>query len=197
MLKKSQFYVYSLMLITFLVIAAANFFTKEPGDKVENFTIQNFDGNTYSLDMNKDAKATVLIFVSTQCPNVKIYDSRINDIANEYQAKGFVIWGINSNGTEPVEDVKQHSVDVNYNFPVLKDMNNTVADMLGATKTPEVFVIDKNRVVLYHGRIDDNRDIAGVTSNDLKNALNDILANKDIAVKSTKSFGCTIKRVDK
>jgi peroxiredoxin len=139
----------------------------------------------------------VLIFVSTQCPNVKIYDSRINDIANEYQAKGFVIWGINSNSTEPVEDVKQHSVDVNYNFPVLKDMNNTVADMLGATKTPEVFVIDKNRVVLYHGRIDDNRDISSVTSNDLKNALNDILASKDIAVKSTKSFGCTIKRVDK
>ena len=197
MLKKSQFAVYSVLLLTFLVLIAAYFFTKEPGDKVDNFTIQNFDGKTYSLDMNKDAKATVLIFVSTQCPNVKIYDGRINQIANEYQSQGFVVWGINSNSTEPVEDVKQHSVDVNYNFPVLKDMNNTVADMLGATKTPEVFVIDKNRVVLYHGRIDDNREIESVTSNDLKNALNDILANKDIAVKSTKSFGCTIKRVDK
>ena len=197
MLKKSQFAVYSVLLLTFLVLIAAYFFTKEPGDKVDNFTIQNFDGKTYSLDMNKDAKATVLIFVSTQCPNVKIYDGRINQIANEYQSQGFVVWGINANSTEPVEDVKQHSVDVNYNFPVLKDMNNTVADMLGATKTPEVFVIDKNRVVLYHGRIDDNREIESVTSNDLKNALNDILANKDIAVKSTKSFGCTIKRVDK
>jgi len=196
MFKKSIFSVIIILLI-WIVFIAAYYLTKEPGDTVDNFSINNYDGNTYSLDMNKDAKATVLIFVSTQCPNVKIYDNRINQIANEYQSKGFVIWGINSNYTEPVEEVKEHSVKVNYNFPVLKDLNNTVADMLGATRTPEVFVIDKNRVVLYHGRIDDNREIENVTSSDLKNALDDINSGRDISVKSTKSFGCSIKRVDK
>ena len=196
MFKKSIFSVIIILLIS-IVFIAAYYLTKEPGDTVDNFSINNYDGNTYSLDMNKDAKATVLIFVSTQCPNVKIYDNRINQIANEYQSKGFVIWGINSNYTEPVEEVKEHSVKVNYNFPVLKDLNNTVADMLGATRTPEVFVIDKNRVVLYHGRIDDNREIENVTSSDLKNALDDINSGRDISVKSTKSFGCSIKRVDK
>lgn len=196
MLKKSYIAAFIILLLTFITVAAVYLMTKEPGDKVDNFSIKNYDGNTYTLDQNKDSKATVLIFVSTQCPNVKAYDSRINDIANTYQSKGFVIWGINSNYNESAEDVKVHSVTVNYNFPVLKDDNNKVADMLGATRTPEIYVIDNNRIVLYHGRIDDNREIDKVTSNDLKNALDDVLAGKEISVKSTKSFGCSIKRVE-
>jgi hypothetical protein len=76
----------------------------------------------------------------------------------------------------------------------LKDTDNKIADMFGALRTPEVFVIGKENVILYHGRIDDSKDAAEVTSHDLKNALNEILAGKEVSVKTTKSFGCTIKK---
>ncbi|HEY3250790.1 MAG TPA: hypothetical protein VGK25_06690, partial [Ignavibacteria bacterium] len=82
-----------------------------------------------------------------------------------------------------------------FGFPVLKDENNIVADMLGAQRTPEVYILDKDKVILYHGRIDDNKDVSKVSSHDLKNALDEILAGKEVSVKSTKSFGCTIKKV--
>jgi hypothetical protein len=66
--------------------------------------------------------------------------------------------------------------------------------MLGASRTPEVYVIGKDRVILYHGRIDDSKDASQVTSQDLKNALNEIIAGKDVTIKITKFFGCTIKK---
>jgi alkyl hydroperoxide reductase subunit AhpC len=96
-----------------------------------------------------------------------------------------------------LEDVKSHAGGKGYVFPMLKDDNNSVADMLGATRTPEVYVIDKNGIILYHGSIDDNRDAAKVSTNHLRNALDEIIAGKEVSVKNTKFFGCTIKRAEK
>jgi len=77
---------------------------------------------------------------------------------------------------------------------MLKDEGNAVADLFGATRTPEIFILDKNLNVLYHGRIDDNKNESEVTTNDLKNALDEILSGKEVTNKITKQFGCTIKR---
>lgn len=164
------------------------------GDQVSDFVIDNYDGSQYSL-ANSGAKATVIIFMSTECPFVQPYTDRLISLNNEFGSKGIVIWGINSNKTEPTEEVMNHAKEKNYNFPVLKDINNVVANQFGAARTPEVFVIDNtNMTVIYHGRIDDNKEAEKVTSNDLQNALNDFLAGNPITVNETKAFGCSIKK---
>ena len=187
-----KFKIISLLMLT--MILSVTLFAKGPGDKVQDFTIKNYDGNTYTLSNVKDAKAVVVMFWSTQCPFVQAYNDRINELVSDYQQKGFVFWAINSNNTETASDVEQHVKKNNYIFPELKDDNNLVADIFEATRTPEVFVIGKDNVILYHGRIDDNKNKSEVTTHDLMNALNDIYSGKDVTVNSTKQFGCTIKK---
>jgi peroxiredoxin len=190
----------STKVIILSLIIFASFFTMrnsysiEPGDKAGDFKIDNFDGKTYKLSDLTDANAIVIMFWSTECPFVQPYTDRINALASAYQQNNVVFWGINSNKTESAERVKEHFKERNYPFPMLKDEGNAVADLFGATRTPEVFVLDKNRILLYHGRIDDNREVSEVTSNDLKNALDEILGGKEVTNKVTKQFGCTIKR---
>jgi len=164
------------------------------GDKVSDFTITNYDGSTYTLS-NNGGKATVIVYLSTECPFVQPYTDRLINLSKEFGANGVTLWGINSNKTEPTAEVKNHAQDKGYNFPVLKDENNVVADQFGAARTPEVFVIDNsNMTVVYHGRIDDNKEADKVTSNDLQIALNEFLAGKSITTAETKAFGCSVKR---
>jgi peroxiredoxin len=193
MLKKHKIHVS--LLILAVALTSFTYSSKEPGDTIDNFTINNYDGKTYSPAELKDYKALVIMFWSTTCPNVQPYTDRINSLAKEYQDKGFVFWGINSNSTEPTDEVKQHAAEKKYPFPMLKDKNNVVADMFDATKTPEVFVLNPSLVILYHGRIDNDRDESKVTSEDLKKALDEIYEGKEVSVKTTKHFGCTIKRI--
>jgi thiol-disulfide isomerase/thioredoxin len=184
----------AIVIITLISVISINTFAKDPGETVDDFTINNYDGVIYTLSEVKDAKAVVIMFWATECPYVQPFNDRINEFVKEYQNKGFVFWGINSNNTESVERTMEHAAANKYLFPMLKDNNNVVADMLEATRTPEVFVLDNNRTILYHGRIEDSSYKEKVTSYDLKNALDEILAGKEITVKSTKSFGCSIKR---
>jgi peroxiredoxin len=183
-----------LILTVILIILSNNIFAKGPGDKVPDFTIKNYDGKTYSLNGVKDAKGVIIVFWSTECPNVQGYNDRINDYVSDFQKKGFVFWAINSNNTESASDVEAHALQNNYVFPVLKDENSLVADLFEATKTPEVFVLNSDNVIVYHGRIDDNKNKSEVTSYDLQNAVNDIYNGKEVTVKSTRHFGCSIKK---
>ena len=191
--------VLSLFLAIFAVTTQLFSFTKGPGDKVDNFTISNFDGKTYNLAdaVNSSDKGVIVMFWSTECPNVQPYNDRINEYAKEYTDKGFTVWAINSNNTESTDAVAEHAKKNGYVFSVLKDDKNVVADLFGATRTPEVFVIGKDNTVLYHGRITDNKEISSQTSHDLKNAVDEISAGKEVSVKETKSFGCGIKRIEK
>ena len=189
----------SIVLAVFALTLNVFAFTKGPGDKADNFTITNYDGKTYSLNdaLNSSSYGVVVMFWSTECPNVQPYNDRINDYAKEYMEKGFSVWAINSNNTESTDAVKQHAEKNNYVFPVLKDNNNVVADLFGATRTPEVFVIGKDNTILYHGRITDNKVAAEQKTTDLKNAVDEISSGREVSVKETKSFGCGIKRVEK
>ncbi len=193
MKNKPIFALFAVLLI--ILLFTAKLFAGSPGDKVEDFTLKNYDGTSYSLSDAKDSKAVVLMFWSCECPFVQAYNDRINDFVSEYQKKGVTFWAINANSTENMQDVAAHAKKNNYPFPVLKDENNVVANKLDATRTPEVFVIDPNKVIVYHGRISDSREKDKETSFDLKNALDDFLAGKDISVKETKSFGCSIKKM--
>ncbi|MDD5360816.1 MAG: thioredoxin family protein [Ignavibacteria bacterium] len=184
-----------LKLITvFLFLISLNLMAKEPGDKVSNFTVKNYDGTEYNLDNALGSGYVVIMFWSAECPYVQPFNDRINDYVKEYNTKGFTFWAVNSNETESTERVAAHAKEHGYIFPVIKDAGSKIADVFEAMRTPEVFVIGKDRTILYHGRIDDNSYLEKVSSTDMKNALNELAAGKDVSVKTTKSFGCTIKR---
>ncbi len=180
--------------IILAIIISSSTFAKDPGDTVNDFTVNNYDGKEYKLSSALENGYVVVMFWSSECPFVQPFNDRINDYINAYKDKGLTFWAINSNVTESAERVKEHSMEHKYIFPVLKDENSVVADLFEATRTPEVFVLNKDRKIMYHGRIDDNSYAEKVTTHDLKNALDELLAGKEIANKSTKSFGCTIKR---
>lgn len=165
-------------------------------DKAENFKLKDYNGKEYQLKDFKNSKAIVIIFIATQCPVSNAYNSRMEKIYEEYKNKGIAFIGINSNKQESSEEIKEHAKKNNLNFIILKDEKNIVADKFNASVTPEVFILSSNFDILYHGRIDDSRKEDEVKGHDLKNALDEILANKKVSVPETKAFGCTIKRIN-
>jgi peroxiredoxin len=165
------------------------------GAKVDNFTLPDTNGKQQTLGELKGTNGTVIVFLSAQCPVVKAYNGRINEIAAEYQAKGINFIGINSNATEDDAWVKTHAAE-NYKFPVLKDKGNVLADKLGAGTTPEVYFLDKDNVLLYHGAVDNDRSGKTVTEPYLKTAFEASLSGKKIEKASTNAVGCSIKRAE-
>lgn len=142
------------------------------------------------------SKAVVVIFDATKCPYAKGYKERVAAMGKEYAAKGITFVTINSNKTEPAAEVAEDAKAHGFAFPVLKDEGNKVADLYGAQKTPEIYVLDPKGTLLYRGRIDETHDDPkNVKSPDLRNALEAILAGKPVPAAETKAFGCTIKRV--
>ena len=164
--------------------------------KAENFTLPDCNGVSHSLADYKDAKAVVLMFIATKCPVSNGYNTRMVSLYDDYKDKNVVFVGINSNKSEDVEEVRNHAKEHGFEFTVLKDDKNVVADKFGATVTPEIYVLNSSRQILYHGRIDDSRRESEVTSRDLRNALDQILAGQPVTISETRAFGCTIKKID-
>ena len=162
---------------------------------VEDFTLKNYDGKSYSLSDTKDAKAIVIMFISTNCPVSNAYNERMVKLYDDYASKDVVFLGINSNKAEDSEECEEHAAENDFEFPVLKDPNNTIADKFDAQVTPEIYVVNAKRELLYHGRIDNSQREDNVENHDLRKALDEILAGKAVSVTDTKSFGCAIKRV--
>ena len=165
-------------------------------DTVENFTLKDYEGKTHSLADYMDSEAIVIMFIATQCPVSNAYNTRMVDLYEAYKNKNVTFLGINSNKQESVKEIANHSKENGFQFPVLKDENNIIADKYEAQVTPEIFVLNGKMEVLYHGRIDDSRRADDVKSQDLRNALDAVLAGKKVPLKETKAFGCTIKRIN-
>lgn len=163
--------------------------------KVGDFTLEDYNGVKHSLAEHKSSKVIVLMFIATQCPVSNAYNERMAGLHKDYASKGVAFIGINANKQEGSEEVKNHAKEHGFVFPILKDWNNVVADKLGASVTPEIYVLNSVFDILYHGRIDDSQRENRVTSKDLRVALDSILAGKKVPVVETKAFGCTIKRV--
>jgi len=161
------------------------------------FALTTLDGQGFTLaEAARSHKAVVVMFIATQCPYSNAYNDRMRDMAAAYAKRGVLFVGINSNKTEPAEEVANHAKKHGFGFPLMKDPENKVADLYDARHTPEIYVVDSQGILRYHGRIDENyENPAGVTSPDLKNALEDMLAGKPIQRAETKAFGCSIKRV--
>ena len=202
---KKQYAVF-LVLVSFVIIALAavagsgssvSDLPAPPaiGTVIDDFKLPDFDGKEHSLNSLKGAKGTVVIFIATKCPVSNAYNDRMEKVAADYKAKGVNVIGINSNNTEPAAEVKSHAADKHLTFTILKDDGNKIADRLGATRTPEAYVLDASGKLVYHGRIDNSQKLEGIASNDLREALDELLAGKAISKTGGAAFGCTIKRV--
>jgi peroxiredoxin len=165
------------------------------GSPVADFKLPDASGKEHTLASLKGKKGTVLIFVATQCPVSNAYNARMEKLAQDYRARGVNVVGINSNYSESAAAVKQHAAENNLTFTILKDAGNQVADRLGARVTPEAYVLDAAGKLVYRGRIDNSRNGDSVSSNDLRDALEAVLAGKAVERAEVNAFGCSIKRV--
>ncbi|MEG8946330.1 thioredoxin family protein [Rosettibacter firmus] len=172
--------------------------TLKIGSKAPDFNLPAVDGNTYSLNSFKDKEALIVIFSCNHCPYVRAYEDRIIQIQNDYKDKLQIV-AINSNDTknypeDSFEEMIKRAKEKKFNFPYLRDETQEIAKAYGATHTPEIFLFDKERKLVFHGKIDDNwQEPEKVKTPYLRNAIDELLSGKAISVPETFTIGCTIK----
>ncbi|RKU22157.1 hypothetical protein C6503_04110 [Candidatus Poribacteria bacterium] len=200
----STVFYWACMVIVFSIGTIGTGFAKEVSEKVKldavvkDFTLKDAEGTEFTLyKLSKEKPVTVVLFLATQCPIATDYAERIATLVKHYGEKNVQFIGINSNKQEKVAEILAYSKKHGFEFPVLKDPENKIADYFGARRTPEVFLLDAARVFRYAGAIDNSRKEP--TKHYLKDALDLVIAGKDIpkALKKTRAIGCTIKRVRK
>jgi peroxiredoxin len=169
------------------------------GDKMPDFgPIKGVDGK---LHKSGDYQQNILIvvFSCNHCPYVQAYEDRMIALKRDYSGKGIELVAINSNDllnypTDNFEGMVQRSKMKGFNFPYLRDDDQSVAEAFGATHTPQFFVFDRERKLCYSGKMDDNwQEPTQVTERYLRNALEELLAGKPVTLPETFSVGCTIK----
>jgi peroxiredoxin len=169
------------------------------GRKIENFTLEDFRGRQRSLAEFADAKVVVVAFIGTECPLANLYMPRLNELSAALAGKGVAFVGINANQQDSITEVGAHAQRHGVTFPILKDAGNKVADQFGAVRTPEMFVLDKDRTVRYWGRIDDQYGIGyqkpEATRKDVQLAVEELLAGKAVSQPTSEALGCLIGRV--
>ena len=202
--KHSVAFRYACLLIAFVIGTVGVGLAKEKVEKVKldaivgDFTLKDADGEPHTLyKLSEDKPATVVLFLATQCPVATDYVERIVALVKTYSEKKVQFIGINSNKQEKIEEISEYNEKHGFEFPVLKDPENKIADYFGARRTPEVFLLDAKRVLRYAGAIDNSPKEP--TRHYLKGALDLVIAGKDVpkASKKTRAIGCTIKRVRK
>lgn len=170
------------------------------GTEAPSFCLPNVDGKLVSLSDFSSAKGLLVIFMCNHCPFVKHLRSALADFGREYQAKGLAIVGINSNDvTTHPDDGPSHMAaehrSAGYTFPYLFDERQEVAKAYKAACTPDFFLFDGHRSLVYRGQFDASRPGNGkpVTGSDLRAAVDAMLAGKPALLEQRPSIGCNIK----
>jgi peroxiredoxin len=169
------------------------------GTATIDFRLPGIDGTEYSLDNFVENKVLVIIFMCNHCPYVKAVIQRLIDLQEATLSQGVRLVGINCNDAQKYPDDSFESMqkvarEWGMNFPYLFDESQTVAKKYDAVCTPDIYVYGEERNLLYRGRIDDNWENADqVTQRDLKQAIDCILANREVPAKQVPSMGCSIK----
>jgi peroxiredoxin len=172
----------------------------EFGVSAPDFNLPAVDGGNYRLtDYKNKAKAVVVIFACNHCPYVLAYEDRMIQICTEYAEKGAQFFVITANETknypeDSFEKMKERAKGKKFPYPYLRDEDQKVATSFGAGCTPEVFLLDTNLKLCYHGRIDDNwQEPKKVEHHYLRESLDAVLADKPVQHKETHPIGCSIK----
>ncbi len=166
---------------------------------IPSFSLTGVDNKTYSLNDFSDKKILIVIFSCNHCPYVQAYEYRIISLQKEFEKDGVQIIAINSNDDEKYPDdsfdeMKKRAANKKFNFPYLRDETQKVAKGYGATHTPQIFLFDRDRKLKYEGKIDDNwQEPEKVKSHYLRDAILELLNEKEVSVPETFSIGCTIK----
>lgn len=201
--------------ITGLLVVVAILFTNasvdeingyKVGDYATDFNLKNVDGKMVSMSNYPSAKGFIVVFTCNTCPYAKAYEQRIIDLHKTFSPKGFPVIAINPNDPsqsagDSMEEMKTRASDRNYPFPYLRDDVQDITSAYGATKTPHVFVLNKEAAkkykVEYIGAIDDSpREAADASEKYVESAVNALLSGKKPAVKEKRAIGCTIKWKD-
>lgn len=174
-------------------------FTLTLGSKAPDFSLPATDGKTYALNDFDDAKVLVVFFTCNHCPFVLGSNEVTRETAERFKDQGVRFVGINSNSvnTKPedsFEHMVEHMRENRYPWVYLRDETQQVALAYGALRTPHFYVFDEERRLIYTGRgIDNPRESAKSTVNDLANALEDHLAGRPVSVPLTNPIGCNVK----
>lgn len=170
-----------------------------PGDKATDFKLKSVDGKMYSMSDYKNAKGFIVVFTCNHCPFAVKYEDRIIALAKKYESKGYILLAINPNdpAAQPADSydlMKVRAKEKGFTFPYLFDEGQKIYPQYGATKTPHVFLLDKNLIVQYIGAIDDNvEDASAVKEKYLENAIAALESNATPSPQTTKAIGCSIK----
>jgi len=219
--KKMKKHFFSIILVIVLICESLCSFalpaeqpkTLEIGVTAPDFRLPGVDGKPYTLASFKNSSILIIVFTCNHCPTAQAYEDRMIQLTKDYKAKGVALIAIMPNDPKSVqlselgyadvgdsfEDMKFHAKRKGFNFPYLYDgETEKTAIAYGPVATPHIFIFDKLRKLRYQGRIDDVENPKGTPKNlDARNVIEALLANKDIPVKTTKVFGCSIKWAEK
>jgi len=187
--------------------------TLEIGAGAPDFSLPAVDGKTYTLESFKAAKVLAIVFMCNHCPTSQAYEERVIKLTSDYAAKGVSVVAINPNNPaslrldelgysdvgDSFEEMKVRAKDAHFNFPYLYDGETEItSNKYGPVCTPHIFIFDKDRKLRYQGRIDDMENPKKTPhSQDARNAIDALLAGKEVPVATTKVFGCSIKWAEK
>ena len=169
------------------------------GTVAHDFQLEGTDGKPYSLSSFVDREVIAIIFMCNHCPYVKAVLKRLIDLQNEFSNRGVQFVGINPNDPtrypeDSLDNMKRIAKEKKFSFPYLIDPSQKTAKEYDAVCTPDLYVYDKERKLRYRGRIDNNWEHPEkVTQQDLKLALESILAGQLVANEQIPSMGCSIK----
>lgn len=200
-----------LFLLAFIAFAISGFIKEENdftvkgykiGDEITAINLMNVDGTMTSLTDFQDALGFIIIFTCNTCPYAVANEDRIIALNDQFSSMGYPVIAINPNNpkAKPGDSFKlmqKRAKEKGFIFPYLFDEGQKIYPRFGATKTPHTYIVQKENgknIVKYIGAIDDNvRDASAVNEHFVANAVNELLAGKEITVKETKAIGCSIK----
>ena len=187
--------------------------TLEIGAAAPDFQLKGVDDKTYSLASFKNSEVLVVVFTCNHCPTAQAYEDRLIKLTSDYAKKSVAVVAINPNDPaslrldeldfsdlgDSFEEMKIRAKEKKFNFPYLYDGDTeTASSAYGPIATPHVFIFDKNRTLRYEGRVDDMENpFKTPTSTDARNAIDALLDHREVAVKTTKVFGCSVKWSEK
>lgn len=195
-----------LFAITILILTATHIMSAQGlkvGDQAPDFKLKNVDGGTVSLPSDPSVQGAIIIFTCNNCPFSIAYEDRIIALNEKFKPLGYPVIAINPNDAEKVPEdsyrnMKKRARDKGFKFPYLHDETQETAKIYGATRTPHIFVIQKDKngsyTIRYIGAIDNNTDDpAAADKKYIEMAINELLSGKEVSVPNTKAIGCSIK----
>lgn len=168
------------------------------GKLVADFTLDNCYGKPVTLSDVAQGKPTAIVFLGTECPLAKLYGPRLAEMQRRFDDKAVVI-GVCSNKQDSITELVAYANRYDIHFPLLKDVGNRVADAMGAKRTPEVFLLDRDRKIRYHGRVDNQYGVGysrkKADQHELARAIEELVSGNAVSAPETEVVGCHIGRV--